>query len=109
MKQRLWLLAILIGSVLVNAGLARADGASASLAVGLTVAAPGQARAAVVNATFTPGAAAIMVAKQGYSNIKLLRSDAGSYVFAAISRQNGRHYLISVAAWQGRILGLTPG
>jgi len=109
MKRKLWLLAILIGAVLVNAGLAQADGTSTSFAVGLTVLAPGQVSAAVVNATFTPGAAAVTVARQGYSNVQLLRSDAGSYVFAAISLQDGARYLITVAAWQGRILNVTQG
>ena len=109
MKRKMWFLAIIIAAALVNAGLARADGASASFSVGLTVSVPGLVSVPLVNATFTPGAAAVTVAKQGYSNIQLLRNDAGSYVFAAISLLNGGRYLITVAAWQGRILNVMQG
>lgn len=109
MMRNFWLFAMCGLAALVNAGPTKADGATASFGVGLTVFAPGQVGVALLNATFTPGAAAVTVAKRGYSNIQLVRRDAGGYVFTAISQQDGLRYLITVAAWQGRILSVTLG
>ena len=56
------------------------------------------------NAVYTPGAVTIGLAAKGYKHINLVSRDADGYVFSAILRSDGQHYLVTVAAWRGEVI-----
>ncbi|MEO9168594.1 MAG: hypothetical protein ABI230_09340 [Aestuariivirga sp.] len=86
---------------------AGADSGSAFFGVGITVlkSAPIAPPGIIYrNAVYTPGAVSIGLAAEGYKQINLVSRDADGYVFSAISRRDGQHYLVTVAAWRGEII-----
>ena len=86
---------------------AGAESGNAFFGVGITVlkSAPVLPRGIIYrNAVYTPGAVTIGLAAKGYKHINLVSRDADGYVFSAISRGDGQHYLVTVAAWRGEVI-----
>ncbi len=106
MGKRFLACAVLLTGIMFSSA-AYADSGSAFFGVGLTVlkAAPKMAPGTIYrNAVYTPGAVTIGLAAKGYKHINLVSRDADGYVFSAISRSDGQHYLVTVAAWRGEVI-----
>jgi len=111
MGHRIYASLTLIAAALIGSGAAQADSGNAFFGVGLTVlAAKPAAPAGVIyrNAVYTPGAVAIGLSAQGYSQVALVSRNASGYVFSAFSSA-GQRYLLTVAAWRGEIVSAVRG
>jgi len=112
MAQRIYAKFTLIFALLLSAGAAHAGSESAFFGVGLTVlAAKPKVPSGVIyrNAIYTPGAVAIGLQARGYANVTLLNRNSDGYLFSAVSRSNGQHYILTVAAWRGEVVSAVRG
>jgi len=98
---------VVLAGLMMDSGEPQAQSGNAFFGVGLTVlAAKPKSAANVINrsAVYTPGAAAIGLAAQGYTAVALVNRNDTGYLFSAVSRSTGKHYLLTVAAWHGEIV-----
>ncbi len=112
MSQRIYTILTLAAAMMISSGVAKAESNSAFFGVGLTaLAAKPVTPSGIImrNAVYTPGAVAIGLSAQGYSQVSLLGRNPQGYLYSAISRGNGQHYLITVAAWRGEIVSAVRG
>ena len=102
----------LIFTLVVGAGTAHADSGNGFFGVGLSVLASKPTVPVGViyrNAVYTPGAVAIGLSAQGYTQVGLVSRGVNGYVFSAVLRANGQRFLLTVAAWRGEIVSAVRG
>lgn len=97
---------IAFGFLALAAAPAQAGSASGTFNVGVSILPPGQPAPLVRNANFTPVASATVLAGMGFTNVRLLRRDSAGYVFLASRGPGQVSYLVTMSAWQGKVLAV---
>ena len=104
--------AVLLTGAVFSSSAVEADSSNQFFGVGITVlkTAPATSLGIIYrNAVYTPGAVAIGLHARGYSHVNLISRDDSTYAFSAVSRSNGRRYLLTVAIWRGEIISAVRG